>query len=248
MKFPAPRSSKVPAVTFGFWVTKVLTTAMGEDASDFLVHRLGNVPAVATGLLVFVISLYLQFRTSAFNKWIYWFAVSMVSVFGTMAADILHIGLGIPYAISAIFFLALLILIFVIWNRVEGTLSIASITTTRREVFYWLTVLATFALGTAVGDMTGRTWGWGYLSSGLIFGLLFIAPLALQTPLRLNPVIAFWISYVLTRPFGASFADWFGAAKSLGGHGWGYGSPALVLTILILAMVSFSKGKEPANV
>lgn len=247
MKFPAPLANKVPAITAGFWVTKILTTAMGEDASDFLVHRLGNSPAVLTGLAVFCISLYLQFKASRFNRWIYWFAVSMVSVFGTMAADVLHIGLGIPHSVSAAAFLVTLIASFYIWKRVEGTISISSITTTRRELFYWATVLATFALGTAAGDMTARTWNWGFVSSGFIFAVLFLLPGLAYKALGLQPVLAFWISYVLTRPFGASFADWFGAPKALGGHGWGYGSPALVLTVMIVIMVRFSKSKDSAD-
>jgi len=243
MRFPAPTANKVPAITVSFWITKILTTAMGEDATDYLVHRLGNAPAVITGFLVFALSLYLQLRSREFHKWIYWFAVSMVSVFGTMAADVLHIGLGIPYAVSATFFLVVLIAIFLLWQRIEGTLSITAITTSRRELFYWATVLTTFALGTAVGDMTGRTWNWGFLWSGVIFGVLFLVPGLAYKAFGYNPVLAFWISYVLTRPFGASFADWFGAPANMGGHGWGYGSPALVLTLAIVVLVFFSKAK-----
>ena len=237
-KFPEPLGSKVPEITLTFWVIKILTTAMGEDTSDFLVHQFGNVPAVLLGFVIFLLGIYLQFRARNYHKWIYWFAVVMVSVFGTMAADVLHLGLGIPYVVSTTFYFILLVAIFWFWKRVEGTLSIESITTSRREFFYWATVLTTFALGTAAGDMTAHTFNWGFLSSGIIFGALFFTPGLVYLFIRKNSVMVFWISYVLTRPFGASFADWFGNLKSKGGLGYGYGSAALVLSALIVLLVA----------
>lgn len=247
--WPVPRSSKVPAITGLFWVIKVLTTAMGEDASDYLVHQFGKAPAVVAGLAVFLVGLYVQLRCRAYNRWAYWFAVSMVALFGTMAADVLHLGLGVPYVVSTMFFLVVLISVFVLWRRVEGTLSITSITTQSRELFYWATVVSTFALGTAAGDMTARTLHWGYLNSGLIFAALFLLPGLLYAVLRSHVVLFFWTSYVLTRPFGASFADLFGADKSLGGKGYGYGATAVVLSVAIVLLVGLSKrtGKHVAR-
>jgi uncharacterized membrane-anchored protein len=137
-----------------------------------------------------------------------------------------------------------LIAIFWFWNRVEGTLSIDSISTQRREVFYWLTVVTTFALGTATGDMTAHSFHWGFLPSGLIFALLFILPGVAYRFFKFNSVLAFWLSYIITRPFGASFADYYGAAKAKGGLGYGYGSTALILTAVIVLLVALQGHEE----
>jgi uncharacterized membrane-anchored protein len=208
-----------------------------------LVNQFGKAPAVVAGFFIFLFGLFLQLRRRTYSKWVYWFTVVMVSVFGTMAADVMHLGLGIPYVASTTFFFALLIGIFWVWNRVEGTLSIDSISTGRRELFYWATVVTTFALGTAAGDMTAHSFGWGYLTSGLIFAALFLLPGLAHRFLKFNSVLAFWIAYIFTRPFGASFADYFGAAKAKGGQGYGYGSTALMLTIAIIALVALQRGE-----
>src|SRR5579884_566396 len=160
---------KVPEVTAFFWIIKLLTTAMGESTSDFMVHRFDPVAAVILGAIGFTIAIILQFWVKKYIPWIYWLTVSMVAVFGTMAADVVHIVLGVPYLISAIFFAIALTIIFTVWHKVEGTLSIHSIFTPSRELFYWLTVVTTFALGTAVGDMTAVTFNLGYLTSGILF-------------------------------------------------------------------------------
>ena len=148
-----PLAAKVPEITALFWVIKILTTGMGEATSDFLAQ--GNlVVAGVAGFAGFAVALWLQFRVRRYSAVVYWLAVAMVAVFGTMAADGLHVGLGIPYLATTIFYAALLALVLYRWHRSEGTLSIHSITTRRRETYYWLTVLATFALGTATGDLT----------------------------------------------------------------------------------------------
>ena len=241
---------KVPEVTIFFWIVKILTTAAGESTSDFLVHIMNPVVAVLLGGIVFVVALALQFRARKYNAWIYWLAVSMVAVFGTMAADVLHIGLGIPYLYSTIFFAVALALVFWLWYTVEKTLSIHSITSTRREMFYWLTVVTTFALGTAAGDMTAITLDLGYLPSGILFGALilliacvhYLAVVFLRVEHRhqsRNAVLAFWLAYILTRPFGASFADWMGKAQSVGGLGWGDGTVSIILALLIVCFVGY---------
>jgi uncharacterized membrane-anchored protein len=229
--------NKVPAVTASFWLIKILTTGMGEAASDFLVRALGPIPAVALGGLAFAAALYAQIRSKGFGKWVYWIAVAMVSVFGTMAADILHIGLGVAYLTSTIFFAAALAAIFLLWWRVERSISIASVTSGRREYFYWATVLVTFALGTAAGDMTARTLSWGYLISAVLFTVAFAIPAVIYWRSRAHAVLLFWLAYIITRPLGASFADWIGAESSKGGLGFGFGNIAAVLTVAIVAAV-----------
>ena len=168
--------SKVPEVTLIFWITKILTTGMGETTSDFLNQKWDPKIMVSLSGLVLAGVIWVQFRAPRYSAWLYWAAVVMVSVFGTMCADVLHVAFGVPYAVSTVFFAVALVAIFVLWYRVEGTLSIHSITTPRRELFYWLTVVTTFALGTAVGDLTATTLKLGYFSSGVMFAVLFAVP------------------------------------------------------------------------
>lgn len=163
----------------------------------------------------------------------------MVAVFGTMAADVLHVGLGVPYVISSAFYAVALIVIFLTWYTTEKTLSIHSIYTRRRELFYWAAVLATFALGTAASDLTAYTLHLGFLASGILF-LVAIAVPAIGYALEwLNELLAFWAAYILTRPLGASFADWLGVPRSLSGLNLGRGKIAVSLTILIVAFVVY---------
>jgi uncharacterized membrane-anchored protein len=231
--------SKVPEVTVYFWIIKVLTTGMGETASDWLAHLLGPIPAVALGALALAAALAVQLSARRYVAWIYWTAVVMVSVFGTMAADILHVGLGVPYLISTPFFLMALGAVFAVWYRCEKTLSIHSIHTRRREVFYWATVLATFALGTAAGDLTATTLGLGYLGSGLMFAVAIAVPAVAHWRFGLGAIAAFWSAYVVTRPLGASFADWMAVSSARGGLAWGLGPVTLYWTIAILAFVGY---------
>ncbi len=229
---------KVPEITLVFWIIKLLTTAMGESASDFLVFRINPYLAVALGAVALIIALLLQFAVRKYVPWIYWLAVAMVAVFGTMAADVLHIQLGVPYILSTLFFAVVLAAVFVAWYKSEGTLSIHSINTRRRELFYWATVLATFALGTAAGDMTATTLGLGYLTSAFLFMALIVIP-ALAYLFGFSEIAAFWAAYILTRPIGASFADWLGKPKSVGGLGLGDGHVSLSLTIIIVLFVGY---------
>jgi uncharacterized membrane-anchored protein len=211
--------SKVPEVTLLFWGLKILTTGFGEAASDALMRSVGVVGAIAAGLIL-VMALACQFLATRYRPVLYWATVAMVAVFGTMAADIPH-ALGAPLGLTSIAYLIAAIAVFVLWHRVEGTLSFASINTRGREGFYWAAVLATFALGTAVGDLTADAWGWGNLASGVIFTALIVVPAAAVRWLRLDAVAGFWVAYVLTRPLGASFADWMGTPSAHGGLGLG---------------------------
>ena len=232
--------SKVPElITVYFWIVKGLSTAMGESTSDYLVHRIHPVPAVLLGFAGFVVALALQFGMRRYNAWTYWFAVVMVGVFGTMCADVLHVGLGVPYIVSAPFFAVVLAAVFLTWQKSEKTLSIHSITSRRRELFYWAAVVSTFALGTATGDMTAYTLHLGYFHSIVLFAVVIAIPAIGYWRFHWNPILAFWFAYVVTRPLGASFADWMGKPVSDGGLGWGQGSVSLVLTLLIVAFVAF---------
>ncbi|MGD0197158.1 MAG: hypothetical protein ABSC56_04525 [Solirubrobacteraceae bacterium] len=230
--------SKVPEIVVLFWVTKILTTGMGEATSDYLV-AINRYGAVLVGLVAFALALTWQLWLHRYVVGVYWLAVSMVAVFGTMAADVLHIGLGIPYAISSAFYAVVLAAVFVTWQRTEGTLSIHSIHTPRRELFYWATVLATFALGTALGDMTAATLQLGYLDSGFLFAGLFLAPALGYWKLGLDPIVAFWFAYVMTRPLGASFADWLDKSGRLGGLGLGNGPVAAASALVIVCFVAY---------
>ena len=228
---------KVPQVTALFWIVKALTTAFGESTSDFLVHTIAPAVAVVLGFIAFVVSLVLQLRARTYRAGRYWFAVAMVGVFGTMAADVLHVGLGVPYTVSTAGFAVVLAAVFCLWYASERTLSIHSIDTPRRELFYWAAVVSTFALGTAAGDLTANTLKLGYFSSGLLFACLIAVPAIGYRWFGLNGVAAFWSAYVLTRPLGASFADWFGVSKARGGLDLGPGPVSIVLGALIVAFV-----------
>lgn len=230
---------KVPQVTLLFWVIKLLTTAMGESTSDFLVFHFNPYAAVISGFILFVAVLWFQFKKSKYIPWVYWLTVLMVAIFGTMAADVIHVVLGVPYIISTIVFAIALAVIFYLWRKSEGTLSIHSITTPRREAFYWATVLATFALGTAAGDLLAFTFNLGFLTAGIIFAVIFAVPAIGYRFFRWNAVFSFWFAYILTRPLGASFADWTGKSQSVGGLGWGDGPVAAVLFILIVVCVGY---------
>ncbi|MGH7204017.1 MAG: COG4705 family protein [Nitrosotalea sp.] len=230
---------KVPELTIFFWIIKLLTTGMGETASDFLVRMIDPPIAVGIGAIGLLASLVLQFRIKRYNAFAYWFTVSMVAIFGTMIADVLHVGLGVPYIVSTLGFSITLAIIFASWYKIEKTLSIHSITTTRRELFYWATVMATFALGTALGDMTATTLKMGYLDSGILFAALFIIPAVMYFEFKLSEVLTFWFAYITTRPLGASFADWIGRSKELGGVGFGTGEISLVLVVLIILFVGY---------
>jgi uncharacterized membrane-anchored protein len=231
-------ASKVPEVAVAFWATKALTTGMGESASDYLVHSMAPVLAVVLGAIAFTCALTVQFRAPRYVPWIYWLAVAMVGVFGTMAADVLHVGLGVPYLASSTFFAVTLALVFLVWYRTEGTLSIHSIHTARRELFYWAAVMTTFALGTAAGDMTAVTLHLGYLDSGLMFAVVIAIPFVAWR-LGLSPILAFWFAYIVTRPLGASFADWWGVSHARGGLNLGPGPVSLTLAALIIGFVAY---------
>ncbi len=228
---------RVPEVTALFWAIKILTTGVGEVASDFLVRAFDPVPVVLIAFVAFAASCALQLSARRYIPWRYWLFVLLVAIFGTMVADVAHIVVGVPYLLSAPAFAVVLAAVFVAWRRTEGTLSVHSITTSRRELFYWAAVLATFALGTAVGDLTATTFHLGYLGSALLFAALFAIP-ALGFRLGLPATGAFWTAYVLTRPLGASIADWLAVTPDRGGLDLGHlPITAVGLVLIVIGVV-----------
>ena len=233
------RPQRVPDPTALFWILKVLTTGVGEVASDFLVKTFDPVIVVLIAAVAFAGVAAVQLTARRYVPWRYWLFVFAVAVFGTMIADVAHLVVGIPYAVTSILFALVLLAVFVVWRRSEGTLSVHSVDTTRREVFYWLTVSATFALGTAVGDFTAMTAGLGFLDSGLVFLAIFAIPGVLRL-LGIPATAAFWWAYIVTRPLGASFADWLALPGARGGLDLGYlqisgaGIALLVVGVIVL--------------
>ena len=221
-----------------FWVIKLLTTAGGEATSDYLAlgsHVVGG--AVETGLLV--IGLIWQFRTRRYTTAAYWFLAYAIAIFGTGVSDTLHLVVGIPYAGTTLLWTVVLAAVFVTWYRSERTLSIHSIVTRRREMFYWATVFATFALGTALGDFTASTLGLGYFSSVVLFFVVIMIPAVAWSGFRRSAITAFWAAYVVTRPLGASVADYASKPPSISGAGLGDGPTALVATAAVAVGVAY---------
>ncbi len=236
--FPAPVASKVPEVILLFWVVKILTTAGGEATSDFL-KTYGNFGGGGAEVALIVIALVLQFATRRYQAFAYWFLAYAIATTGTGVADFLHLDVHIPYAGTTVLWAVILAAVFWGWQRSEGTLSIHSITTQRREAFYWATVFATFALGTALGDFTATSLGMGYLASGVVFSVVILLPALGRWQLGLNSIAAFWMSYIVTRPLGASFADYISKPPSMTGIGFGDGPTALLFAVAVFVLVSY---------
>jgi uncharacterized membrane-anchored protein len=236
--FPEPLAAKVPEITFLFWVIKILTTCGGEAVSDYLAQGNRQVGAVVEiGLMA--IALVWQFRTRRYTAAAYWFLAYAIAIFGTGVSDALHLFVGIPYAGTTLLWAVVLALVFWLWYRSEGTLSIHSIFTRRREAYYWAVVFATFALGTALGDFTASVLGLGYLASGIMFFFIILIPAVAWSRFGLNPIAAFWFAYVVTRPLGASFADYFGRPQSLSGIGFGSGRLAVIVAVIVAILVGY---------
>ena len=235
---PVPVAAKVPEVVLVFWVVKILTTAGGEATSDYL-KTYGNFGGGGLEVLVIVLGLLLQFGTRRYRALAYWSLAFAIAITGTGVSDFLHLDVHIPYAGTTLLWAVVLAAIFWLWQRSEGTLSIHSITTQRREAYYWATVFATFALGTALGDFTATTLNLGYLDSGILFAVVILIPALARWQLGLNGIAAFWMSYIVTRPLGASFADYISKPKSISGINFGDGPTAIVFAAAVLVLVSY---------
>ncbi|MFJ9367968.1 hypothetical protein ACIRRA_26585 [Nocardia sp. NPDC101769] len=241
---------KVPQITALFWVIKVLSTGMGETFSDFLVKHLPPPLAVGGALVLFTVSLAAQIRAPRYRVWTYWTAVVMVAIFGTMVADIVDFVVGIPLGVSTVLFLALLAGVLLLWYRVEGTLDVHSIDTRRREGFYWTTVVVTFALGTVAGDFTAAALHLGYLVSSVLFAVAIAVPALAWRLGGIDPVLAFWAAYVVTRPLGASVTDWLASDRSDGlnlGTGWVTLAAAVPMLVLIAVLARRQDRVRPAG-
>lgn len=232
--------SKVPEVTIFFWIIKVLCTTVGETFSDFLNVNMGMGLTLTTVIMgiAFIVVLFLQFKATKYVPVLYWLTVVLISVFGTLVTDNLTDAMAVPLETSTIVFSALLALTFLFWYLSEKTLSIHSIFTFRREAYYWLTILFTFALGTAVGDLFSEQLGLGYLKTGITV-VIIIASIVVAWKLKLNEILAFWIAYILTRPLGASLGDYLSQSKVNGGLALGATITSIIFLIAILAIIVF---------
>ncbi len=244
--------NRVPKVTFDFWLIKLMAVTMGETAADYLNVNLGigltNTSLIMTAVLI--VALVLQFRQKRYVPWSYWLSVVLISVVGTLVTDNLVDNFGVPLLATAIGFTIALAATFLLWYGAEQTLSIHSIRTTRREAWYWLAILFTFALGTAAGDLVAEKFGLGYLSTGILFGMI-IASLSIgYFFLGLDAILGFWLVYILTRPLGASFGDLLSQDHKFGGFGLGTIITSAVFLgaiVLIVAYMSFTHdGEEQA--
>ncbi|MEU5088454.1 hypothetical protein [Streptomyces sp. NPDC021356] len=236
-----PGRNKVPEVTGCFWIIKVLCTTVGETAADLLNEKAGlgltGVSVLMSALLA--VALVVQFRTSAYRPGVYWSAVALISVVGTLISDNLTDNMGVPLETSTTVFAVVLAVVFVLWYRRERTLSIHHIDTTSRESFYWLAVLFTFALGTAAGDLVSERMDLGYWLSAVLFAAAIAAVALAHFALGLNAVWSFWIAYVLTRPLGASIGDYLSQPTADGGVGLGTVVTSGLFLAVILALVVY---------
>ncbi|MEN2510532.1 COG4705 family protein [Gordonia polyisoprenivorans] len=241
-----PLGLKVPLIGVSFWVVKVITTGMGEAMSDFLAKFSIALP-VLVGVIAVAVAMVRQLRARRYHAPTYWSAVAAIAIFGTVGADGLH-AVGVSTTVTSLFYAVVLGVWMVLWYRSEGTLSIHDITTRRRELFYWGTVLLTFALGTALGDWSAFFLGLGFGGSIVLYAALIVVPGVAWKFLRLNSIVAFWAAYILTRPLGASIADWLGKPSPVG-IGWGDGVVALgsVALAAILVLVLWRTRRDDPN-
>jgi uncharacterized membrane-anchored protein len=240
--------NKVPEVTLVFWLIKILSTTVGETGADYLAVNVGLgtlVTDMITGALL-AAALAMQLRARRYVPWIYWLTVVLVSIVGTQITDALTDGLGVSLYASTAAFSVMLAAVFFCWYRSEATLSIRSIDTRPRELFYWSAILCTFALGTAAGDLATEALGWGFSIGVLIFGSM-IAATAVAAYFGLNRVLAFWIAYVLTRPLGASLGDLLSQPTQYGGVGLGTIYTSAIFLAVIVALVAWLSVRDTAS-
>ena len=242
--------NKVPEITIFFWIVKILATTVGETAADFLSEFL-NLGLIITTIIMGVIlavTLVFQFKSRKYVAGIYWLAVVLISIAGTLVTDDLVDNLGVPLETTTIIFAIALTVTFITWFISEKTLSIHSIYTTKRETFYWVAILFTFALGTAAGDLISEGLNLGYFISALIFALLIAVVALLHYKFKLNSVTSFWMAYILTRPLGASLGDLFSQKRADGGIGLGtVGTTVIFLLIILCVVIYLSKTKKDAT-
>jgi uncharacterized membrane-anchored protein len=233
--------NRVPKVTFDFWLIKLMAVTMGETAADYLAVNMG-LGLTATSLImagVLIVALIAQFAQKRYVPWSYWLAVVLISIVGTLITDNMVDNFGITLVASTIFFTVALAATFILWYNSERTLSIHSIFSDRREAYYWLAILFTFALGTAAGDLVAEQFGIGYLGTGIMFGMI-IASLGFgYFALGLDAILGFWLAYIFTRPLGASFGDLLSQPVEYGGYGLGTIITSVIFLSTIAAIVTY---------
>ena len=233
--------NKVPEVMIFFWLVKMMSTTVGETAADFLTYKLhlGLVITTAITGILFLGSLFLQLKSKQYVPWIYWLTVVMISVLGTLITDNLVDNFGVALQTTTAVFSVALLITFALWYASEKTLSIHSITTTKRELYYWTAILFTFALGTSAGDQVAESLDVGYALSGMIFGALIGLSALAYYIFKANPVLIFWVAYILTRPFGASLGDYLSQPAENGGLALGTTSTSFIFIFVITLLVTY---------
>jgi len=233
--------NKVPEVTIFFWLVKMMSTTVGETAADFLTYNLhmGLVITTAITGLLFLGTLFLQLKTKQYVPWVYWSTVVMISVLGTLITDDLVDNFGVALQTTTIVFSLALLITFALWYASEKTLSIHSINTSKRELYYWTAILFTFALGTSAGDQVAESMDVGYALSGMIFSALIGLSALAYYVLNANAVLIFWVAYILTRPFGASFGDYLSQPAENGGLALGTTSTSILFIFVITLLVAY---------
>lgn len=245
----APAVNRVPNVTADFWLIKLMAVTMGETAADYLAVNLG-LGLTATSLImtgILIVALILQFAQKRYVPWAYWLAVVLISVVGTLITDNLVDNFGVRLETTTIAFSVALAATFALWYASERTLSIHTIFTTKREIFYWLAILLTFSLGTAAGDLVAETFDMGYLTTGLMFGGVIALIALAYYGFKLNGILAFWLAYILTRPLGASFGDLLSQPSEYGGLGFGTTFTSLIFLGCIIALVVYMTLKRASD-
>lgn len=244
---PAAAPNRVPAITVDFWLIKLMAVTMGETAADFLAVNLG-LGLTATSVLMASIlagALFLQFRQKRYVPWAYWLAVVLISIVGTLVTDNLVDNFGVSLITTTIVFTLALAATFAVWHASEKTLSIHEVTTTRREAFYWLAILFTFALGTAAGDLVAEQFALGYMATGILFGMIIASVTFGYYALKLDAILTFWIAYIFTRPLGASFGDLLSQPGEYGGMGFGtILTSAIFLTAIVAIVIYMTSTRE----
>ena len=241
MQTPAVVYNRVPAVTADFWLIKLMAVTMGETAADYLAVNLSFGLTVTSLMmsLILIGALVVQFAQKRYVPWSYWLAVVLISIVGTLVTDNLVDNFGVSLISTTILFTLALAATFAVWFDSEGTLSIHAIYTTKREAYYWLAILFTFALGTAAGDLVAEKFGLGYLATGVLFGMIIASLTIGYFCLGLDPILGFWLAYIFTRPLGASFGDLLSQPTQYGGLGLGTIVTSALFLGTIIAIVSW---------
>ncbi|CAH0537123.1 COG4705 family protein [Vibrio marisflavi] len=231
--------NKVANITIFFWIIKIISTTAGESTSDFLGEHLGTATFITLFLLLagLIASVFIQIRYKRYVPWMYWTVIVLIAVFGTMLADTIHF-VGVPFILTTSGFLVLLLAALAIWHRSENSLDMHTINTPRREIFYWAVIFLTFCFGTAAGDWVANGLHLGFLDAAIFFGVAMLAIPAVLYALGVNSIALFWISYILTRPFGAAGADLLGKPTKIGGFGLGDGTTSVISLIAIVVLVA----------